>query len=152
MKTKIGLPFGLALVVFIGVFTTMLALGVLTPERADAAAAADSVKLTLSDKVKNSVPQTVTIEFTNDTAPIVGGTQIEIGLTEIDGSHASVSVRTNWKLYINEVEQMEADAFTVTGTADRVTVTPRVANDGVDPPVTGVDILPGAMVKLMFTS
>ena len=34
MKTKIGLPFGLALVVFLGVFTTMLALGLLSPERA----------------------------------------------------------------------------------------------------------------------
>ena len=36
MKTKIGLPFGLALVVFIGIFTTMLALGALTPSRAQA--------------------------------------------------------------------------------------------------------------------
>ena len=36
MKTKIGLPFGLALVVFIGVFTAMLALGVLSPSRAQA--------------------------------------------------------------------------------------------------------------------
>ena len=31
MKTKIGIPFGLALVMFIGVFTTMLALGVMAP-------------------------------------------------------------------------------------------------------------------------
>ena len=36
MKTKIGLPFGLALVVFLGVFTAMLALGVLSPQRAEA--------------------------------------------------------------------------------------------------------------------
>ena len=36
MKTKIGLPFGLALVMFIGVFTAMLALGTLTPSRAQA--------------------------------------------------------------------------------------------------------------------
>ena len=36
MKTKIGIPFGLALVMFIGVFTAMLALGVLAPSRAQA--------------------------------------------------------------------------------------------------------------------
>ena len=36
MKTKIGLPFGLALVMFLGVFTAMLALGTLTPSRAQA--------------------------------------------------------------------------------------------------------------------
>ena len=33
MKTKIGLPFGLALVMFIGIFTTMLALGALSPSK-----------------------------------------------------------------------------------------------------------------------
>ena len=37
MKTKIGLPFGLALVMFIGVFTTMLALGALNPQPVGAA-------------------------------------------------------------------------------------------------------------------
>ena len=31
MKTKVGLPFGLALALFIGVFTAMLALGVISP-------------------------------------------------------------------------------------------------------------------------
>jgi hypothetical protein len=36
MKTKIGLPFGLALVMFIGIFTTMLALGALNPQPAEA--------------------------------------------------------------------------------------------------------------------
>ena len=36
MKTKIRLPFGLALVMFLGVFTAMLALGVLAPSRAQA--------------------------------------------------------------------------------------------------------------------
>ena len=36
MKTKIGLPLGLALVMFIGIFTTMLALGALNPQRASA--------------------------------------------------------------------------------------------------------------------
>ena len=37
MKTKIGLPLGLALVMFIGVFTAMLALGVMAPQPASAA-------------------------------------------------------------------------------------------------------------------
>ena len=36
MKTKIGLPFGLALVMFLGIFTTMLALGALSPSKAQA--------------------------------------------------------------------------------------------------------------------
>ena len=49
MKTKIGLFSGLALVMFIGVFTTMLALGSLTPQRAEAQdldATLDSLVLT----------------------------------------------------------------------------------------------------------
>ena len=36
MKTKIGLPFGLALVMFIGIFTVLLALGALNPHPAEA--------------------------------------------------------------------------------------------------------------------
>ena len=41
MKTKIGLPFGLALVMFLGIFTTMLALGPLSPSRAQAVTGTD---------------------------------------------------------------------------------------------------------------
>ena len=48
MKTKIGLPLGLALVMFIGIFTTMLALGALNPQPAEAAITADFA-VTLSD-------------------------------------------------------------------------------------------------------
>ena len=48
MKTKIGLPFGLALVVFIGVFTTMLALGTLNPQRAEAV---DDFSVSLSNAI-----------------------------------------------------------------------------------------------------
>ena len=152
MKTKIGLPFGLALVMFIGLFTTMLALGVLTPNRADAAAMAGTVELTLSDKPQSSVPKTVTIEFTNDTTPITNSVPITITLVEIDGSDDSVDVRANWKLYIDGEEQTDADAFTVTGDPNAVTVTPRQADSGATPPVEALDISGGAMVKLMFTS
>ena len=47
MKTKIGLPFGLALVMFLGVFTIMLALGTLNPQSAQAQAAAQLTTLTV---------------------------------------------------------------------------------------------------------
>ena len=97
MKTKIGLPFGLALVMFIGVFTAMLALGVLTPERAEAAAT-DSVVLKLSDTAINSNPD-ITIMFTNGVAEIVDTDMIVITFTsgfETLGDTARIA--TNWKI------------------------------------------------------
>ena len=36
MKTKIGIPIGLALVMFLGVFTAMLAFGTLSPQPVEA--------------------------------------------------------------------------------------------------------------------
>ena len=80
MKTKIGLPFGLALVVFIGVFTTMLALGVLTPDRADAEVEEDSVELELSHSTRGSTPD-VTITFSNDDTD--GGMTLSGGVLDI---------------------------------------------------------------------
>ena len=50
MKTKIGLPLGLALVMFIGVFTAMLALGALNPQSAEAE---DDFSVSLSNTIPN---------------------------------------------------------------------------------------------------
>ena len=54
MKTKIGLPFGLALVMFIGVFTTMLALGALSPSSAQAVTGTDDA--TFEVTLSNTIP------------------------------------------------------------------------------------------------
>jgi hypothetical protein len=59
MKTKIGLPFGLALVVFIGVFTTMLALGALNPQPAEAQFADLDGGQTLEVTVSNNASQAI---------------------------------------------------------------------------------------------
>ena len=50
MKTKIGLPLGLALVMFIGIFTAMLALGVMAPQPASAAITAEFVVTLTNDE------------------------------------------------------------------------------------------------------
>ena len=154
MKTKIGLPFGLALVVFIGVFTAMLALGLLSPERADALA--ETVKLTLSESVAGATPQTVTIEFTNDDEQIDGGTAIPITLTSLNGSDAAVGkaeddTSSNWMFYINDV-MVPQEGVIVTGGAGTVDITlpdDDAATDGVD---ETVNIPAAAKVKFMFTS
>ena len=163
MKTKVGLPFGLALALFIGVFTAMLALGVMTPDRADATAAAGSVKLTLSEATIGSTPQMVTIEFTNNATEItgtgVGNADITIALAGFSGdfTDATIVEDSNWKVYVND-DMLAAEEFDVAGSETSVTISLRAAvtaQPNADPPVEAADataIPANAMVKLMFTS
>ena len=61
MKTKIGLPLGLALVMFIGIFTTMLALGALNPQPV---AAITTVTVTLASTDGGTYTGNVDIDAT----------------------------------------------------------------------------------------
>ena len=70
MKTKIGMSLGLALTLVVGVFATMLALGLFTP--APAQAAISDVTVTTNPTTQNS-PTTVTAVFTTATAVPDGG-------------------------------------------------------------------------------
>jgi hypothetical protein len=148
MKTKIGLPFGLALVMFIGIFTTMLALGVLNPDRAEAAAT-DTVELTLSESVATATPQTVMVEFTNGEAEIAAGETITIDLTSIDGSDGAVSVESNWKVYVGDGEAFEP--ATVVGNTGSVVITLPNDDDTTDED-EGRNVPIEAAVKIVFTS
>ena len=166
MKTKIGLPFGLALVVFIGIFTTMLALGVLSPERADAAAMAGSVKLSVSDTAMGSTPQTVTVEFENGTNAVTatdGATEIALVFTGIqrdtvNTSEEAVNEASNWMVTItytddNGVEQKwSGNPDSVDGDTSTVNIELQEADDAVTPAVEAVNIPINAKVKLVFTS
>ncbi len=85
MKTKIGLPFGLALVVFIGVFTTMLALGTINPQPAEAQTAAVISGTDLEVVRSNDTVSAIadwTITATNGTAAIADGDTIAIEFTD----------------------------------------------------------------------
>ena len=99
MKTKIGLPLGLALVMFIGVFTTMLALGVFSPQPASAAIdTADGKGITV--KVSDTAAMAYadwTISFENDDTVIDADTNIVISITNTDfgGACASDADTTN---------------------------------------------------------
>ena len=106
MKTKIGLPFGLALVMFIGVFTAMLALGVLTPDRVDAAVDGATVMLEVSDEAVGTTPKEVMISFTN------GSTTGDI--VEEDGTLGL----TFTGVVIDETEGAEDDNWSVSVTPD----------------------------------
>ena len=165
MKTKIGLPFGLALVMFLGVFTTMLALGVLSPERADAAAMADSVKLSVSDTANGSTPQTVTVEFENETNAVTAGVDTEIVLVftgiqrdTFNTSDEAVNEASNWMVTItytddNDVEQKwSGNPDSVDGSTSTVEIELQEADTTVTPAVEAVNIPVNAKVKLVFTS
>ena len=86
MKTKIGIPFGLALVMFIGVFTTMLALGALNPRPAEAAIIASGLMVERSNNTVNAYADW-TITATND------GTAIPL-----TGRSRSTSLTNNWEM------------------------------------------------------
>ena len=105
MKTKIGLPFGLALVMFVGIFTTMLALGVLSPSRAQAVTGDFEVMLSnhipghhgdwsfevVSSAAFMGADDTVTTPVVTDTLAI----EFPSGVT-FDNS--VVEAEANWKL------------------------------------------------------
>ena len=106
MKTKIGLPLGLALVMFIGVFTTMLALGALNPQ--PVGAAPDSVSsVERSDNTVNAIADwTITVE--NDDDAIADGGTIEIVFTDhnvgndcaVNEDDTAVCREDNWEVNV----------------------------------------------------
>ena len=61
MKTKIGIPIGLALVMFLGVFTAMLAFGALSPQPAEAQAGPSAAREISAARVDPGATVTVTI-------------------------------------------------------------------------------------------
>ena len=104
MKTKIGLPFGLALVVFIGIFTIMLALGALNPQRAEAV---DDFSVSLSNAIPGHNSDwsfSVQAEDGFSAATGVTGAANEvastIGITFTDFTTSGTAAETagNWKL------------------------------------------------------
>ncbi len=108
MKTKIGLPFGLALVMFIGVFTTMLALGALNPQPTEAA---DDFSVSLSNTITgHSSDWSFSVTAENGfSAGVVDAvvaansreaSQIEITFPSnfLDGNGGAAIVPGNWEL------------------------------------------------------
>ena len=106
MKTKIGLPLGLALVMFIGVFTTMLALGVLAPQ--PASAAIDSSKGITVDSSLSAAGAYAdwTFGFQNDSTAIAATADIVISITNTasgadcanDADDTNVCIEANWSV------------------------------------------------------
>ena len=102
MKTKIGLPFGLALVMFIGVFTAMLALGVLSPQPAEAAFAAPDLKIEATDYATYArADWTFTVKNDNDTIDTNAGNDVVIVFPiGFDLTDDSVTASANWSVKI----------------------------------------------------
>ena len=139
MKTKIGIPFGLALVMFIGVFTTMLALGALNPRPAEAAIIASGLMVERSNNTVNAYADW-TITATNDgTAIPVDGT-IAIDFTDQQLGDAcdagddttQVCVEGNWEITVlAESGNSESDV----SIASVVITTPATATITVSAPI-----------------
>ncbi len=123
MKTKIGLPLGLALVMFIGVFTAMLALGALSPSKAQAVTGGFDV--TLSNTIPGhfsdwsfSVKSSAAFEGADTT----GNNTVEtdtLTITfpeEVDTSGDGVNATSNWMLGGKQVAAVNV----ISGTNDTV--------------------------------
>ena len=146
MRTKIGLPFGLALVMFLGVFTTMLALGALNPRQAEAVVAEDPAPtLTLSTYTAREFPD-VTVTFENDE------TVIEDGATILLTFAPSTALDTGDG--VNHAENEANWLITGTDSADDP-VAPADAADSTGEISlqlpSGVGIAEGAMVTIKYT-
>ena len=131
MKTKIGIPFGLALVMFIGVFTTMLALGVMAPSGAMAQEEDAGVfEVTLSNynpegpgtwsfTVESDVAVTPQILADADAQPAVDaaeGTSVVIDFDN-DANDPTITAaddNENWKLGGKAVQNAEVSGTEVT--------------------------------------
>ena len=105
MKTKIGLPFGLALVVFIGIFTTMLALGALNPQPAEAAFAAPDLKIDTSDDATYArADWTFTVKNDADAIDTNGGNDNDVVIVFPDGfvltDADAIENEDNWSVKI----------------------------------------------------
>ena len=145
MKTKIGIPFGLALVMFIGVFTTMLALGALNPQPAEAVGGDFEVTLSNAEPdSETSVSFTVTsaLRFTGAlTATLNSGTPKTTDTLTITfpadftTNGAEVRVAGNWSLGGEDAKSVNA------ATNPTVVLTP----------ADGIDIAAGEPISVAFT-
>ena len=173
MKTKIGLPLGLALVMFIGVFTTMLALGVMAPNTVQAVTGTgddDEFEVALSNTIPGhysdwSFTVKSTQDFvgadvvTNPNSPVAADTlsiTFPAAIVLVDGDAAHESA--NWMLGGEPVAEV---SVTVNDSAaDVVTLTPQAAVAAVaaaagSPAVEAVPpfkIEAGEDIKVEFTS
>ena len=125
MKTKIGLPFGLALVVFIGVFTTMLALGALNPQRADAqtptplsSTAADFDVVLSHTEVGAYADWTITGKTGAVLIPVGNAMAFTVTGFNLDTCTATENTvpcdEGNWEITVPEVDDIVVDEVTVT--------------------------------------
>ena len=125
MKTKVGLPFGLTLALFIGVFSVMLTLGVLSPERADAAVTGTPT-LELSTMVAGAYPD-VTVTFENDGA-ITDGANIDLDFSDAlvigtaQDSVGHVLAESNWSIYGTDSDSESVMPLEVTISGTMITV------------------------------
>ena len=152
MKTKIGIPFGLALVMFIGVFTTMLALGALNPQPAEAVVATAPEISISEDAVYGYADWMITL--TNDTAAIAASATIDIMFTGMDvgvdcsdteNTHA-VCIEDNWKIEVldaNDMVTADVDVDSVAVTESTATV---AINTG-DVVTEDLSVTPNVMAK-----
>ena len=162
MKTKIGLPFGLALVMFLGVFTTMLAFGVLSPDRADAAAENATVTLEVDYDAIGGTPGEVMISFTNDTSAINADGTLVLAFQGATIDENEGAEDDNWSVVVDpagdEMGETTLTGVTVErGSATAVTLTLadniRDADTDVTPNIDEVPPVPaGAMVTIKFTA
>jgi hypothetical protein len=153
MKTKIGLPLGLALVMFIGVFTTMLALGALNPRPAEAQAtittsAADLMVVRSNDTVDAIADWTITAM--NDTIAILVEGTIVLDLTD-HTLGATCDATQDAHAVCNE-SQWEIDVA-ATETADAISVdVDSVATSDTEATITvGTEIPANRMFTITFT-
>ena len=133
MKTKIGLPLGLALVMFIGVFTTMLALGALNPQPAEAVGG--GFEVTIPDKLPGAQSDW---SFTVETAlAFESGDTLTITFPDgFDVLGTGVTTAGNWTLGLDSDDVPQApvsdpvlsrQAVTLTAHSDMFDLTAPVA-------------------------
>jgi hypothetical protein len=135
MKTKIGLPLGLALVMFIAVFTTMLALGALNPRPVGAAVTSLTVERS-NDDVGFLADWTFTA--TNDGTALTGVTEISIDLGNIDADNATVETAAQWSVVVAGNDPITPSTVDVANT-DEVTIT-----------IASTDVAANATVVIKF--
>ena len=149
MKTKIGLPLGLALVMFIGIFTTMLALGVMSPSKAQAVTPGFPVDLSdasvgaqsnwtfsPSSALDFEAGDTMTIEFLAGFN--VGGTGVTAGA---NWTVAGVAVAATGVVVSNQAVTLTAGTITTVGgsTAAAPTSIPVTFTAPTPPVATGAE-------------
>ena len=149
MKTKIGIPFGLALVMFIGVFTTMLALGALNPQRAEAAPASVSSVVRSNNTAGAVADWTITV--TNNGVAIEDGDTFTI---EFSGHVLGATCTAEQDLHAVCVEDQWEIEVAATDTAVAISVdVDSVATDDVTATImVGTDIPASREFTIKFTS